>query len=102
MRTNRILATIAVASLIVLGVSCKKCKGEDPRARIINNGSQKVNVQIKTSGGNTVNLNNVLSGSTSEYASYAAGDVEFTVSIGNKTNVVSDVHMDQCFNYDIA
>jgi hypothetical protein len=88
---------------LVLSLSnCKKCKGEDPRARIINNSSQKVSVQIQTSGGNTVNMNNVLSGSTSDYSSYAPGDVVFTVSVGNKTNVVSSVKMDQCFDYDIA
>ena len=33
--------------------SCKKSVNEDPRARIINNGTQKASVQIKTSNGNS-------------------------------------------------
>jgi hypothetical protein len=103
MRIFRRLIPVLIGFVIILGMeSCKKCKREDPRARIINEGSQKASVQIKTSGGNTVNMNNVLPGSTSDYASYAAGEVVFTISVGNKTDVVSSVNMETCYEYDIA
>ena len=80
--------------------SCKNCDGEKPRARIINNGKDEVSVQIKTSGGNTENLNNVPTGSTSAYRSYAAGKITFTISV-DKTDYVKDVDMSTCFEYDI-
>ena len=97
------LIKISVALILTLFLlnSCKKCKGEDPSARIINNGTNKASVQIKTSGGNTVNLNNVDPGVSSVYSSYAAGLVSFTITVNN-TNYTKDVQMSQCFNYDIA
>jgi hypothetical protein len=98
----RNLLMIIFGLFIIAGLSnCKKCKKEDPRARIINSGSQKASVQIQTSGGNTVNMNNVQPGSTSDFTTFAAGEVVFTVSVGNKTNVVSYVTMETCYEYDI-
>ena len=65
---------IALVGLFAITMNgCKKCKDEDPRARIINNGTQKASVQIKTSGGNTVNINNVDPSTSSAYSSYASG-----------------------------
>ena len=92
--------------LVIAGISftslnsCKKCSGEDPRARIINNGTNKASVQIKTSGGNTVNINNVDKGTTSALSSYAPGLVTFTVAIEN-INYEIKVQMDKCYDYDI-
>ena len=81
--------------------SCKKCKDEDPRARIINNGTEKASVQIKTSGGNTVNINNVDPSTSSAYSSYAAGQVTFTITV-KTVNYVKTIDMGKCFDYDIA
>ena len=82
--------------------SCKKkCKTESPQARIINNGASKASVQIKTSNGNTVNINNVDPGTSSSYASYAAGSVTFTIS-ANGGDFVKEVPMGNCNYYDIA
>ena len=81
--------------------SCKKCKDEDPRARIMNNGTEKVSVQIKTSGGNTVNINNVDPSTSSAYSSYAAGQVTFTITV-KTVNYVKTFDMGKCFDYDIA
>jgi hypothetical protein len=94
---------IILGICLVLSLSnCKKCKDEDPRAKIINNASQKASVQIQTTGGNTVNMNNVQPGTSSEFSSYAQGDVMFTVSVGNKINVVTNVKMEKCFEYEIS
>ena len=81
--------------------SCKKCKDEDPRARIMNNGAEKASVQIKTSGGNTVNINNVDPSTSSAYSSYAAGQVTFTITV-KSVNYVKTIDMVKCFDYDIA
>ncbi len=95
------LAVILSVFMVVTTNSCKKCKNEDPSARIINNGTNKASVQIKTSGGNTVNINNVDPGTSSPYSSYAAGQVTFTITV-NGNNYVKTVDLSQCFYYDIA
>lgn len=92
-----LLIGIALVSLS----SCRKCRGEDPAARIINNGTIKASVQIQTSGGNTVNINNVEPGTKSLYSSYAPGQVQFTISVDN-SDYVETIVMLECFNYDIA
>lgn len=81
--------------------SCKKCKDEDPTARIINNGTQIASVQIKTSGGNTININNVNPATSSSYNSYAAGQVTFTIKV-NTIDYVKIVDINKCYYYDIA
>jgi hypothetical protein len=99
--TGSILTGIILLLSVSALTSCKKCKGENPRARIVNNGNVVANVQIKTTGGNTENINNIEPGAESDYRSYASGDVTFTITIG-KDNVVKTVPMAQCFEYDIA
>ena len=102
MKNLRSLVVIVLVGLTAFSMnSCKKCKGEDPRARIINNGTQKASVQIKTSGGNTVNINNVDPGTSSAYSSYAPGLVTFTITVSN-VNYAITVDMATCFEYDIA
>ena len=81
--------------------SCKKSVSQDPRARIINNGTQKASVQIKTSNGNTVNINNVDPGTASPYSSYAAGLVTFTITV-NSNNYVKIIDIGNGYDYDIA
>lgn len=93
---------VLIAGLLVLTMnSCKKCRDEDPAARIINNGTQKASVQIKTSAGNTVNINNVDPSTSSPYSSYAAGQITFTIVV-NSISYVKIVDMTNCFYYDIA
>ena len=102
MKTTRFLIiTILVGLLAIQMSSCKKCKGEDPSARVINNGATKASVQIKTSEGSTVNINNIDPGNSSAYASYSAGEITFTITVNN-SNYVKTVTVTQCFDYDIA
>ncbi len=82
--------------------ACKECRREDPRARIINNGTKMVSVQIKTSGGNTENINNIAPGTISNYRSFAPGNVTFTTTVDNKDNYVKTIPMTLCYEYDIA
>ncbi len=102
MKTLKFFFIILILTFAIPGLnSCNKCKNEDPSARIINNGSEKASVQIKTSGGNTININNVDPGTSSAYDSYASGIVTFTITISNNV-YVETVQMLDCYNYDIA
>ena len=102
MKTGKFLLFALFTAFITLAASgCKKCKGEQPRARITNNGTQKASVQVKTSGGNTININNVDPGTSSEYASYAPGQVTFTITVNN-ANYVKTTDINTCYQYDIA
>jgi len=102
MRSIKFVIIILLTSVLGVGLnSCKKCNGEDPTARIINDGLNKASVQIKTSGGNTVNINNVDPGTASPYASYAAGIVTFTITV-NDNDYEETVEMSECFKYDIS
>jgi len=87
--------------MALAATSCKKCKDEDPLARITNNGTQRVSVQVKTSGGNTVNLNNVDPGVSSDYASYAAGNTTFTLKVNN-VDYVQAFDASKCHEYTVA
>jgi metal-dependent amidase/aminoacylase/carboxypeptidase family protein len=95
------LKLILFISLIFTINACKNCDGENPRCRIINNGTKVISVQIKTSGGNTENINNVQAGVTSEYRSFAAGNTTFTISVGNDI-AQTIIQMSNCYQYDIA
>lgn len=102
MKLTKIFTTIFIVTLLAFTLnSCKKCKGEDPQARITNNGTKDASVQIKTSGGNTVNINNVATGTSSAYDNFAEGDVTFTIVI-DKIEYVKTVTMSKCFQYDIV
>ena len=102
MKSVKLVLTIVLLGLVAITMnSCKKCKNEDPRARIINNGTQKASVQIKTSGGNTVNINNIDPGTSSDYSSYAPGQVTFTITVSSK-DYVQTFDLGTCFDYDIA
>ena len=95
------LTFVIVAVLIALNItSCNKCDGEDPEARIVNNGTETASVQIKTTGGNTVNLNNIDPGEESEYVSYAPGEVVFTITV-KQMELIDTVEMSTCYYYDI-
>ena len=102
MKKIKFTLLIVLAGLFAITLnSCKKSVNEDPRARIINNGTQKASVQIKTSNGNTVNINNVDPGTSSAYSSYAAGQVTFTITVNNN-NYVKILNIGIGYDYDIA
>ena len=99
--TTSFLPLLFLSLVTLTTTSCKKCKDEDPRARIANNGSQVASVQVKTSGGNTVNVNNVAAGVTSDYANYAAGQTTFTLKVNN-VDYAKTFDASKCHEYTIA
>jgi hypothetical protein len=96
-----------VAVLLILSItfsflnSCSNCDNEKPRARVSNMSSEDVSVQIKTTGGNTENINNIESGKSSEYRSYDPGLITFTIALKDLEDVVNVVEMDFCSDYEI-
>lgn len=100
MKNTKFALIILIIGLLSFTMnSCKKCNGEDPRIKIINNTTEKVSVQIKTTGGNTVNINNVEPNTSSEYTSVAPGKVTYTES-DNDREMIFD--MIECTDYDIT
>ena len=95
------MSVLLTGFVAVAAGGCKKCNDEDPRARISNNGTQRASVQVKTSGGNTVNLNNVEPGASSDYASYAAGQTTFTLKVNN-IDYAKTVDVSKCHEYTVA
>ena len=87
--------------LALTTAGCKKCKDEDPRARIANNGSQRVSVQVQTSGGSTVNINNIDPGKSSDYANYAAGRATFRLKVNN-VDYVKELDASKCHEYTVG
>ncbi|MFY7671684.1 hypothetical protein ACOSP6_11420 [Tenacibaculum sp. MEBiC06402] len=81
--------------------SCSECDSENPRARVSNLGTEDVSVQVKTSGGNTENINNIEPGKASEYRSYAPGEITYTIVLKNNEEIVEVVEMDFCSDYEI-
>ncbi len=95
-------AAVLFAGVVALAASgCKKCKDEDPRACIANNGTQRASVQVQTSGGNTVNINNIEPGQTSDYANYAAGRATFTLKVNN-IDYAKTLDVNKCHEYTVA
>lgn len=73
-----LLGAIAIASML----SVNACSdGADPEFRVKNELATKVNIQIQTTGGNTINLNDVESGQTTAFQSAAEGTVVVTAVI---------------------
>ena len=95
--------TLIGLSILTIGfTSCSECKNESPRARVINNGTESVSVHIETSGGSTVNINNIDAGENSDFNEFAEGSVEFTISVGKGTvDYKKSFDMEECFEYDI-
>ena len=100
--TLSLAVLLLLGAAVILGTGCKKCRNENPRARIVNNGTDKVSVQIMTSGGNTVKINNIMPGTVSEYASYEEGNVQFTIAFQVANDTTLTVPMDECWEYEIV
>ena len=78
---------ISLLIAVALAVSLFSCSDPEdpPRFRIRNDRTAKVNVQIKTSGGNTININDVQGGQSTGYQEAAAGRIDATATIQGET-----------------
>jgi hypothetical protein len=70
---------------IALILSISACSDDaDPQFRVMNERADKVNLQIQTSGGNTINLNDVQAGQGTAYQSAREGTITATAVIQNE------------------
>jgi len=76
---------VTVISLIFLFAIVSCSDEENPKFRIFNERSTKANIQVQTSGGNTININDVASGEKTAYQSAAEGNIVATAGIQNET-----------------
>lgn len=74
-------AILITLVLIIISACSDNCDMENPTVRLVNNGTDKADIQIKTSGGNTENINNIEPGTSSPPRSFAPGEIDFTISI---------------------
>lgn len=89
-------------SLSFFLVSCG-CDGEDPSVQLLNNGTGKADIQVKTSDGNTENINNVLPGTVSERRTFKPGNIQFTINIqGVADPVVYVLAASDCSDYKVT
>lgn len=100
----KIIAFLLFVSLFSLFIGCNdECDNENPSVILVNNGTSKADIQIKTSGGNTENINNIQPGETSEERKFAPGEIEFTIAIqGLPENILYLLPTQYCTAYTIT
>jgi len=81
-----------------------ECSNQDPQARITNNGTVAVTLQIVTIDGTILHtVTNLAPGNASGFLTFAAADIIFNVS--KNTTGISDEKvvytMDQCMSFDM-
>lgn len=81
--------------------SCSECNNENPRARVTNFDIEEVSLQIKTTGGNTQNLNNIESNKSSEFKSYPPGEITFIITQKNNEKIETSFEVDFCTDYEV-
>ncbi|MDP3150838.1 MAG: hypothetical protein Q8N83_17100 [Ignavibacteria bacterium] len=79
---NILLGIISIAFLLSF-ISC--ADEADPKFRVMNERENKTNLQIQTSGGNTININDVVAGQPTAYQSAASGNITATAVIQNES-----------------
>jgi hypothetical protein len=80
---KKILVGILNFAFLIALVSCSE--EADPQFRIRNERSTKANVQVQTSGGNTININDVEAGQITAYQTAAQGNVIVTAVIQDES-----------------
>ena len=98
----KLLLLILSLSLCFFLAGCG-CDGEDPSVILKNNGTGKADIQVKTSNGNTENINNIQPGTSSERRTFKAGNIEFTINIqGVPDPVVYNLQTGTCYDYTVT
>ncbi len=86
--------SLVIAAFLLISISgCagggfvpSKQGGIPPTFRVQNTCNSDASLQVKTSGGNTININNVAPGTISAYQNVEPGIVEVTVVLQGQTN----------------
>ena len=75
-----LFSVIAIAVMMSV-VACSPDPENPPKFRVRNDRATDASLQVKTSGGSTININNVKPSTTSDYQEVATGQVDITVTI---------------------
>ena len=71
--------------VIVFIAGCSTSPQDPAHFRVHNDRTTKANVQVKTSGGFTININDVASGATTTYQDAAPGRIDVTAGIQSES-----------------
>ncbi|MBT8393757.1 MAG: hypothetical protein HKO81_04835 [Flavobacteriaceae bacterium] len=78
-----------------------QCNNQDPKARIINNGSLEVNLEIFDASGNIIASEyNVEPGDHTDWIDFSCGEISFLVNNGISDKLVV-IEMGTCMMYDM-
>ena len=81
------------------------CSGQDPQARITNNGTISITLQIASIDGTVLHtVDNLAAGSASGFLTFAPDEIIFNIS-KNTTGIQDDkvvFVMDQCMSFDMV
>jgi hypothetical protein len=80
---KKIIVSILCLIFLVGIVSCSD--DVEPNIRIRNDRINKANIQLQTTGGNTININDITTNQTTAYQSIASGNVNVTAVIQNES-----------------
>ncbi len=67
------LNVLAVLAVMLIALMTSACSEDSPSVNVRNDYTTKVNVQLKPAVGNTININDVESGSTTSYTDIVEG-----------------------------
>jgi hypothetical protein len=99
----KIVALVISLCIGLTFIGCDSCDGENPSVQLVNNGTGKADIQIKTSGGNTENMNNIEPGTRSERRTFDRGNIEFTISIQEvPDDIVYVLQANYCNDYTVT
>jgi len=82
MRNKMSLIYITFAALLI---GCGSDPDVPPRFRLHNGTTNKASIQIKTTGGSTININGIDPGYTSPYQESSVGKIDITASVQGDT-----------------
>ena len=74
------LISLFAIFLMMSVVACSTDPENPPTFRVRNDRATDASLQVKTSAGNTININNVQPSTTSDYQGVATGQVDITVT----------------------
>lgn len=101
MKMLKSFLTFLFFTSFLLFTNCSECDNENPRARITNMGTDDVSILINTPSGDTENIENLESGKSSKFKSYAIGDITYTIATGNNQEAVETLSIDFCMDYEV-
>lgn len=82
---RRIIFLILGAACVLTLSGCSADPEVGPRFRVRNDRATDADLQVKTSGGSTININGVMPNTTSEYREVATGQVDITAVVKGPT-----------------